>query len=427
MTLSSSNHKGNSGHDDVSESPKGSILLVTVRSPPVARAPSRRSVFKSISQSAVFVRSFIKRSTRPSHVREKRDRERRRNTGGQRLDEDPQKLCLHVLCGQPFVTLEELHECLSANPDSIQARDTKGRYPLHVIGDYEDIISSSNGKQIARAFATHLMQEFPDAITASDNNGLLPFFSIIADWITDVNSEKKVTSSSSPTDEISSISNISAYYPGKSGMLQSSSSSNSKAGYFFPRVEFWDEVLWCFEMLSTAMEVLGRNFTSPSLRTTLAKRSHHRSDERTLLVQKLATMPNLVRSVLLVDDDASDSRSKVLGSMVFRRLLLCPLIIDKWLVRMLKHGGVPSQRGLNFLWLISNTKIQDYTGGVGTLLASDWAIFHQSKECVFDTVGQLKGKIASLVALDKDQLERAASTSVTCPINYRARLCLAWF
>ena len=404
------------------------LAATTQNSASASQRPSLSLLPRSTStkRKNSLVRSFLRRITVPRHVREARNKQRQQQQPFQ--PDTNNAWALHKLCSSPgVVSLQAIQECLEQYPQSIQTRDDQGRYPLHLLADNEEFISRE--PQLAKSVAIQLMHAFPLAMIAPDHNGWLPFFRILADWVTDVpqgEPQRRGTDTTTTTapqqqqqQEGTTIHHISSeQYPGRSGLWQTTSQPNggggssTKAGYYFPRTEFWEEVLWCFDMLSIEMELLGQRYTSPNFRSKLSKKPL--GDERTILVQALAqTMPNLVRSVLLVNDDAVDSRTKVLETTVFRRLLLCPLIIDKWLVRMLKHGGVPSRRGVDFLGLISNTTIDDYTGGVGTPLPKDWQAFHESKEAVFDAVGHLRGIIASLVALDEDQLERAASTSVT--------------
>ena len=184
-------------------------------------------------------------------------------------------------------------------------------------------------------------------------------------------------------------------------------------------------------MLSTERNVLGRNAALPTFHhehtnlraafkatstTTGGRTGHQRikgGDERTILMQALLErLPRLVPTILLVEDDGADSRARALELPIVRRLLLCPSVVDMWLIDMLHYGGIPAQRAVDFLWMVSHTSIDDYTGGFGAALRSDWRQYESLRQGVFDEISDLKGVIATLVTLKTREMERAASTPV---------------
>ena len=90
---------------------------------------------------------------------------------------------LHELCAAGNATLNELHRALEAEPESAEIKDANGRLPLHILGDNDGLVGSPHGRQIASAFASELMEVYPDGMTAVDDNGHMPFVTIIYDWI----------------------------------------------------------------------------------------------------------------------------------------------------------------------------------------------------------------------------------------------------
>jgi hypothetical protein len=90
---------------------------------------------------------------------------------------------LHQLCTECDITLEELSLALEMDPESAKVKDEKGRYPLHVLGDNDELVSTVTGRQTATAFAAQLMAANPDAMLTLDEQGLMPFVSIVRDWL----------------------------------------------------------------------------------------------------------------------------------------------------------------------------------------------------------------------------------------------------
>ncbi|KAL7568639.1 hypothetical protein ACA910_022737 [Epithemia clementina (nom. ined.)] len=219
----------------------------------------------------------------------------------------------------------------------------------------------------------------------------------------------------------------------------------------FPRVEVWEEVEWCLVMLSNVLDVLSHHSSvhnanannklnqnslpakrrqtvtssmtdetspsndsaqqaSPALEHMKARGS---MDDRKVLAEALVEkLPNLVPTVLLVDDDGMNTRERLLEMQIIRRLLICHQTVGMWLIEMLNHGGSPAKRAVDYLWLVSGVSIEDYTGSYGSVHSTELEAFNTDRQNVFEAVGSLKGTIASLVTLDTKEIERAASTPV---------------
>ena len=381
---------------------------------------------------------------------------------------------LHILCAQPHgVRVEALLECLKRHPNAIRTKDAMGRFPLHVLGDNETLITTTTttednkttvGRDVATVLATHLMNEFPNAILVPDKEGFVPFARIVADWVDwaqeqELRKKKRQQpqqqrgSSSDPTmprtNGLMPDDNLEFYPCREGGLFHSSHVGGSFQKMVFPRVEIWEEAEWCLTLLSTALDILSRNSNLPMFQrlkmgreipqerarfglnittsssqgssvhhhadvgSSTASTRHLASNDRKMLVEALlAKMPMLVKIILLIDDDGMDTRERVLEMAICRRLLLCPQTVGKWLIEMFNHGGTPAKRAVDFLCLISKTSVEDHTGGYGTIHSGDLDAFNKDRQDVFEAVGALKGTIASLVSLENRETDRAAATAV---------------
>lgn len=125
-----------------------------------------------------------------------------------------------------------------------------------------------------------------------------------------------------------------------------------------------------------------------------------------------------MKTVLLIQDDGNDSRDKLLKSSLFRRLLLCPEVVGYWIVPMLRHKGIPSQRAVDFLPIVSHTSVKDYVGRFANVLPADVKEFEEARRSVFQEFSSLSGPIISLLILDDEEQERAVSA---CVIWYTMR------
>jgi hypothetical protein len=135
----------------------------------------------------------------------------------------------------------------------------------------------------------------------------------------------------------------------------------------------------------------------------------HVDKRQELAKHVVAAFPNLLRTVLLLDN--SVTRKRILRMSLFRRVLLCPESVGDWIMRLLRRGGVPSQRAVDYFELVSETNVSDLKGGFIATTAQDLHDFQAAKLQVFCAIEDIKGVVSSLVILENRGRERAAATS----------------
>ena len=375
----------------------------------------------------------------PATIRQKRINERRASmsqSSGQASSKWSFPTRLHEICAEPDATLAELIECLEDNKEAVFLQDQAGKLPLHILGDNEGLVSSSQGKQVATAFAWKLMEAHPEAITQLDKNGFMPFVTLIADWVTWVyethKKMRKAKLAASPglflrannvnNDSDQAVTNRDAT---SNTFFARKTDDFASTTRLFPKPEVWDEVEWCFNMLSMALDELAGK--SGSLFKTTRRdvfASHHHNTggpptpkkpdamRREIVCHLISVLPTLLKTVLLIETEGGETRRRILKMSVFRRMYLCKECIGDWLTHMLRKNGSASRRAVDFLELISDTSVRDYTGGHRATLVDDIQKYHEEKEAVFDAVNDLEGTIGSLVTMENRQTERAAATGV---------------
>lgn len=133
---------------------------------------------------------------------------------------------------------------------------------------------------------------------------------------------------------------------------------------------------------------------------------------REIVCHLIQVLPSLLKTVLLIESEGGETRRRILKMSIFRRMFLCKECIGDWLTQMLRKTGSASRRAVDFLELVSDTTVRDYTGGHRATLVEDAQKFHEEREEVFDAVNCLEGTIGSLVTMENRQIERAAATGV---------------
>jgi len=186
------------------------------------------------------------------------------------------------------------------------------------------------------------------------------------------------------------------------------SSLNSSSNRF-PPVMIFEEVEWCFEMLSTAMDHLGGNPLDGSQQTrpTLSYRKQRK--DRLILAESLASIPQLLKTTMLLE--SNETRNNILESSVVRRALLCPQIIGPWLTSMLRYSkGAASDTSVEFLMTVSTLSVEDFIGTYRKPLLQDGVEFDEAKKSVYDAVWCLKDLTPSLLILSDERWDRALAT-----------------
>lgn len=361
----------------------------------------------------------------PHSVRQKRLEQRRAASMSVRLGQSPPQgskqsfspypTRLHELCGEPDATLSELMESLETNKRAVFQKDHLGKLPLHILGDNEGLVSSFQGKQVASAFAWKLMRENPDALVTADNQGFFPFAPLISDWVEWVyDSHRKATTSHGDTSTGNSGTTTSMF------LFSRKAADVSVTAKIFPKPEMWDEVEWCLSMISLAMdELAGKSGTiiKENRRDTLASNSRPMVKKvdamrREIAAHLISVIPELLKTVLLIESEGGETRRRIMGLSVFRRMFLCKECVGDWLTHMIRRAEPVSRRAVDFLELVSDTKLKDYTGGFKSTTMEDAEHYHTERNDVFEAAKRLEGTLASLTMLENRETERAAETYV---------------
>ena len=358
------------------------------------------------------------------------------------LPPDSQETNLHRLCAKSNVALTELQAELERDAAAASTKDDSGRLPLHVLGDNDDLLMTA--PETAKSFAWKLMKVYPPGITTLDNDGFMPFVSVIRDWHCwmyeeDTRSRGAPSPSSSLPDKLKQNLNR-----GRNTIMRSSGRSRDKksigsgtsagllilSARFFPKVELWSEVKACFDILSLAMDELGglNGGLHKEKKRHIAIDSFNRQDCQArddLAIHLCTVIPNILKTIFLLDEKGDMRRNDLLQCSIVRRILVCKESIGPWITGMLQRKGLPSRRAIDYLQNISDITILDYVGRYRAILDVDMLAYTDIHEQVFEAVGDLGGTVASLVVLPTKEVERAASTQVVWQIMSRS--CAASF
>lgn len=392
-------------------------------------ASNRQSLFSSVLAVTASLASKAKRAGGASKVQKGSRKTRSGNSSRSRLIVCDAPTRLHELCQKPDVMLGELQEELEHHPEAVKIKDDRGRLPLHILGDNDDLVSNLLGKVAATTFATQLIHAYPESVVQKDSEGWMPFVRMIYDWHAWIYEEHvKAKQSSQASNAANRL--LGAFVDDLRGIEErdnredvSTVSSNARlvnvSSRSFPQIDIWDEVIWCFEMLSVAMDELGGKHGSshrPSRRSLLNPHGNNDAGRAELVTHLATAIPTLLKTILMLEDEGGETRRKLLKMSVIRRLLLAPEHVGPWLTTMLRTQGLPAKRAIDYLVLISNVTPLDYVGEFRSILNADHVAFRAQRDDVIQAIECLDGTIASLVVLSEREIERAAATHVVWEI-----------
>lgn len=118
------------------------------------------------------------------------------------------------------------------------------------------------------------------------------------------------------------------------------------------------------------------------------------------LVQKIASIPHLVQTMFLVEDETE--REWIKNSIMFKRVASHPNSVGPWINMMLQHEDKKVwKRGLDYLHYVSDTVESSVLEGNA-----------HAHDDFLEAISQLEGFIPSLLALEEREMEEAATTLI---------------
>jgi len=272
---------------------------------------------------------------------------------------EPMKTTMHLVldCGCPEI--HEIKTVLKTRPEDVFYPDTNGCLPIHLL-TRNGALFESNKKQV-NMFAIQLLTIYPESILKEDNFGRIPFSKNIEDWVEKIH---KGIRNHKLNDHIVSLSKV-------------------------PR-----NVLWSILSLSKLMEQDDENHLHFYMK----------------IAEHIAAIPFFVKTVLLIEDD--NIRVEIMKSSLFLRVILVKETIGRWIIVMLKSGKRFRLRSLEYLELLSNSKIDIFFDKDNIPSPSEIELFEKTHDDLFTYIGNYHDFIPSLVHLAPPELERAGQTAV---------------
>jgi len=204
----------------------------------------------------------------------------------------------------------------------------------------------------------------------------------------------------------------------------------------FPkRVRVSSHMLSSLHMLSAlldALDTVSEQLTEKSTRGSIYSsrhRSRSRKSSRALdalnnmtvqdisdsIIQTIASVPDLVKTVLFIEDE--EQKSHCLGTTLIRRVLMSKYSVGSWLTGMLQsHKKKPAELAVQYLHIVSSSvSIEQQSNANGTKKRTKGrveAANQEENDDLCQEISRLPDFVPSLLSLGDKQIEEAATTRV---------------
>ena len=188
-------------------------------------------------------------------------------------------------------------------------------------------------------------------------------------------------------------------------------------GNLFPRTKVVPtSVEWALYALSHILEnieqiILGTCDESDDEKSESMTSSNHILVHAQIIIDKcideVASIPFLIKTLLLLDDD---SQKNMMSYSIVRSVLMSKFSLGKWIVSMLRSQH--SEKAVSYLENLSVIPEQ-FLNEVGQVVESfEYQRYSSKLKELFKNVSQLEGLIPSMLMLDADMIEKAATTQI---------------
>lgn len=314
-------------------------------------------------------------------------------------------------------------------------------------------------QQMIEFIVMHLWRAYRPSMITPDYDGHIPFQGALIDWVQD--SHFKAMSHQPPSSRASFWKSSRSFRGmwSKSGDVTPAEDHDDGRGISptsrsqstrFPEVQLTAHALFCFKVLSAMIlrmdTRLGRTHKSKkryvSVPSTQPREGHDAANEGinnavrelremtvedigTEIVQSIANIPDLVKTVLLIDD--LDHRDSVLSTVVMKRVLASKCSVGAWLTKMLQSSNKrASDRAIEYLKIVSNQDLFETNRSDSSWRQSKKSLLtqpnksqsksQQDQELLYNEVSRLQDFVPSLLSLGEREVEEAATTRMVSKV-----------
>ena len=255
-------------------------------------------------------------------------------------------------------------------------------------------------------FAYELYKACPSAFLSEGYDGQLPFVGCIVDWVDDTHQVYERDNNKKMVVRVSEIKSLT-----KSTRVINSlcvREEVQKLLHLPEQVNLPVKVIYSFKMLSFILDTLTQSaFEDISTRREFWAISSKRRDR---IINSVASVPFIVRTILLIENKAE--RDALIDLSIVRNLMFRPQSVDLWLVALLSGGERARACATQYLCIISRSSLSGLVGRKMMWDSSDRNRFHSMRAELYREVGKLNGFLPCMLHLGDSLYEVSTRRAV---------------
>ncbi len=313
----------------------------------------------------------------------------------------------HEGCASSNLNVGLLRRMLKESDNKLASiPDKEGRYPVQIFSNNPSITSLAlGGYQEAEDLLSELHSSYPRPFHGEVHE--IPFVAVILDWIGEYHQQfmdgienrellSDIDVAKETTNRLHHASSQSAEKEIRSFSLSRKVVVTSK---FIHAIKFLSRIV--DDIVGSALEKYYGDAEKVLNTKSLVD-----------IVEKIAKIPYLLRTIVLIDDEFRDEKDEILSSSLIRHVLLSTESIGQWVITMMCGNLYSRKSFVAYLKLVSNISLSKLLGVEKRWNASSQNWFRCRQIALFEKMSSVKMFLSYTTRLGDDLLLEAASTEV---------------
>ncbi|KAL7463507.1 hypothetical protein ACHAXS_003867 [Conticribra weissflogii] len=300
-------------------------------------------------------------------------------------------LSLHEACESEYTDIYKLSAMLKAKPELAAVQDELGDYPAHVFARNDAFIFAQADCDVEN-FVVELYDACPEAFLTAGFSGQVPFADGIVDWVD--NCHQLYKKSAKGVFRVSELKTLT-----KSTRVINTLCIRAEVQKYtsLPKeVILTPKVFYSFKMLSFILDhIIQNSYHSISNRREFFLASSKRKEH---IIDNIATIPFIVRTILLIDN--REDIYRLIKLSIVRHIVMNKNTVDLWLLALISGDERAKNCAAHYFCLVSRMTLQTlYCSDAVQWSSSDLTRFEYARSGLYDEIGRLDGFLPAMLDL----------------------------
>jgi len=321
--------------------------------------------------------------------------------------EGDDKFKFHEGCASSNLNIGLLRQMLRESDNKLASvPDDEGNFPVQIFASNPSVASIAvEGYQEVEDFFSDLHSSFPSPFHGEVHE--IPFVAVILEWIGEYHQQFM-----DGIENREMLSAIDAAKETTTRLYHASSQSAEKDIRSFSlsqRVVVTSKFMNAIKLLSRIVEDIVRSALDEYYGDAEKVLNTKPLDE---IVGKIASVPYLLRTIIVIDDDFRDEKNEIIDSSLLKHILLSTRSVGQWVITMMCGNSFARKNFVAYLKLVSSISLERLLGVEKRWSASSQKWFCSHRTALFEKMSSIKMFLSCATRMGDDLLLEAASTEV---------------